>query len=349
MTRSSARSAPSPCPSSRSAPSPCRLALLAAARPSPTKGCGCSTTSLQDRCRKYGFAPTRPGSTRPACAVRLAGGCSGSFVSPNGLVMTNYHCVVGCVQDVTTARPGLLEGLHGEDDGRRVQCPTSRSTSYRDHRRHAEGPRRDARQERGRLRRRPARGDRDDQQGLRDRPRGALRRREPLPRRAVRPVQVPPLPGRAAGLRARVRHGLLGGDPDNFNFRAGTSTPRSCGSTRTASRWSRRTTSASRRPGRRKGSWSSWPPPGQHLPPQHGLRAGVRARRRLPADDDADVGAARNAARVREARAEHKRYGESTRFFVENTIKSSKASGTRCSTRPSWRARRPTRPPSARQ
>jgi hypothetical protein len=37
-----------------------------------------------------------------ASAVRLAGGCSASLVSPNGLVLTNHHCVAGCVQDLST-------------------------------------------------------------------------------------------------------------------------------------------------------------------------------------------------------------------------------------------------------
>jgi len=35
-------------------------------------------------------------------AVRLQG-CSASFVSPNGLILTNWHCVVGCVQDLSSA------------------------------------------------------------------------------------------------------------------------------------------------------------------------------------------------------------------------------------------------------
>ncbi|HXJ00757.1 MAG TPA: S46 family peptidase [Micropepsaceae bacterium] len=59
-----------------------------------------------------------------ASAVRLAGGCSASVVSPNGLVLTNHHCVAGCAQNLsspdhdyvkngfTTARP--------EDE---KQCP----------------------------------------------------------------------------------------------------------------------------------------------------------------------------------------------------------------------------------
>jgi len=36
-------------------------------------------------------------------AVRLRG-CSASFVSPEGLILTNHHCVVSCVQDLSTAQ-----------------------------------------------------------------------------------------------------------------------------------------------------------------------------------------------------------------------------------------------------
>ncbi len=35
--------------------------------------------------------------------VRLEGGCTGSFVSPTGLVLTNHHCVVDCVSRLSTA------------------------------------------------------------------------------------------------------------------------------------------------------------------------------------------------------------------------------------------------------
>ena len=36
-------------------------------------------------------------------AVRLQG-CSASFVSGEGLILTNHHCVISCVQDLSTAQ-----------------------------------------------------------------------------------------------------------------------------------------------------------------------------------------------------------------------------------------------------
>jgi V8-like Glu-specific endopeptidase len=42
--------------------------------------------------------------------VRLETGCTGSFVSPEGLVLTNHHCVRTCLADNSTAERDLLAG-----------------------------------------------------------------------------------------------------------------------------------------------------------------------------------------------------------------------------------------------
>lgn len=39
--------------------------------------------------------------------TRIEGGCTGSFVSPNGLVLTNNHCVWGCVRENSDAERNL--------------------------------------------------------------------------------------------------------------------------------------------------------------------------------------------------------------------------------------------------
>lgn len=56
-------------------------------------------------------------------AVRLAG-CSASTVSPEGLVLTNHHCVVSCVQDLSSAendyvKNGWMPATREEEK----QCP----------------------------------------------------------------------------------------------------------------------------------------------------------------------------------------------------------------------------------
>ena len=59
-----------------------------------------------------------------AGAVRLAGGCSASLVSPEGLVLTNHHCVAGCVQDLSTAdRDYLKNGFFPASREEERQCP----------------------------------------------------------------------------------------------------------------------------------------------------------------------------------------------------------------------------------
>jgi V8-like Glu-specific endopeptidase len=42
--------------------------------------------------------------------VRLETGCTGSFVSPDGLVLTNHHCVSACLAENSTAQRDLVAG-----------------------------------------------------------------------------------------------------------------------------------------------------------------------------------------------------------------------------------------------
>lgn len=73
----------------------------------------------------YGFTPSPKWLDHVRLSsVRLAGGCSGSFVSPNGLVMTNHHCAHSCIQQLSTAeRDYVKSGFYAKEAGDEVKCP----------------------------------------------------------------------------------------------------------------------------------------------------------------------------------------------------------------------------------
>lgn len=57
----------------------------------------------------YGWAPDEAWLERTRlAAVRLTGGCSASFVSGEGLILTNHHCIASCLFDNSTAETDLL-------------------------------------------------------------------------------------------------------------------------------------------------------------------------------------------------------------------------------------------------
>jgi peptidase S46-like protein len=57
-------------------------------------------------------------------AVRTPGSCSASFVSRNGLVLTNHHCVRTCVEQISTAEKNYSQnGFLAETAEAEVRCP----------------------------------------------------------------------------------------------------------------------------------------------------------------------------------------------------------------------------------
>jgi hypothetical protein len=57
-------------------------------------------------------------------SVRIAGGCSASFVSPTGLVMTNHHCAVECVEQLSTPTQNFVQtGFYAKRAADEVKCP----------------------------------------------------------------------------------------------------------------------------------------------------------------------------------------------------------------------------------
>lgn len=72
----------------------------------------------------YGFAPDAAWVDRvQKAAVRLAGGCSGSFVSGDGLVMTNHHCANECLSRLSgSGHNYMADGFIGKTEDE-PECP----------------------------------------------------------------------------------------------------------------------------------------------------------------------------------------------------------------------------------
>jgi V8-like Glu-specific endopeptidase len=74
---------------------------------------------------KYGWAPDAAWLKRVQLAsIRLTVGCSASLVSPNGLVMTNHHCVRECVSDLADAKHDYIaHGFYAATEDKEKKCP----------------------------------------------------------------------------------------------------------------------------------------------------------------------------------------------------------------------------------
>jgi len=86
---------------------------------------------------KYGFTPTQAWLDKVRLSsARLAGGCSASFVSAQGLVMTNHHCAHGCIEQLSTADKDYVKNgfwaTRGEDEVRCPEMEVNQLTGIRD-------------------------------------------------------------------------------------------------------------------------------------------------------------------------------------------------------------------------
>ena len=74
---------------------------------------------------EYGFTATADWLEHVRLSsVRFGGFCSASFVSPDGLVMTNHHCARGCVDAVSTAENDYIEnGFYAATRAEEKVCP----------------------------------------------------------------------------------------------------------------------------------------------------------------------------------------------------------------------------------
>ena len=75
--------------------------------------------------KKFGFSPDKAWLDHVRLSsVRLALGCSGSFVSPDGLVMTNHHCARRCIRDLSTPQQDLnANGFYAKTQAEERTCP----------------------------------------------------------------------------------------------------------------------------------------------------------------------------------------------------------------------------------
>ncbi len=75
--------------------------------------------------KKYAWAPSDTWLEHVRLSsVRFNNGGSGSFVSPNGLVMTNHHVGEKCIQELGTAqRDYNLTGFYAPEHAKEAACP----------------------------------------------------------------------------------------------------------------------------------------------------------------------------------------------------------------------------------
>lgn len=76
--------------------------------------------------KKYGFEPTKDWLDHlRLSSVRIAGGCSASVVSADGLVMTNHHCARECIENLSGLKKKDFnkDGFFAKTQADEARCP----------------------------------------------------------------------------------------------------------------------------------------------------------------------------------------------------------------------------------
>jgi hypothetical protein len=74
---------------------------------------------------KYGADITPQWLNRVRMATVRISGCTASFVSPDGLMLTNHHCAVKCLAENSTAEKNILaDGFYAQSRDQEVRCQT---------------------------------------------------------------------------------------------------------------------------------------------------------------------------------------------------------------------------------
>ena len=171
---------------------------------------------------KHDFEPTDAWLAHlQQSAVRFNNGGSGSFVSADGLVMTNHHVGADALQKLSTKDRDLMQSsFYARTQAEETQVPRLGTERADEHRgRDRAGQRRGHGGRRfGRGRKAAPRGDEHHRKGIVRQDRPAQRRGHALPGRAVSPLPLQEVHRRAAGLRPEEDIAFFGGDPDNFEY-----------------------------------------------------------------------------------------------------------------------------------
>ncbi len=73
---------------------------------------------------RYGFIPTQEWLDHVRLSSVRMGGGSGSFVSPDGLVLTNHHIAIGQLQKISTPEKDYVaSGFYAEISDQELKCP----------------------------------------------------------------------------------------------------------------------------------------------------------------------------------------------------------------------------------